>query len=58
MAAVIDCSDFRSQENKICHHLHFFPIYLPWRMEQDAMILDFLMLSFEPAFLLSSFTLM
>ena len=23
-------SNFGAQENKICHSLHFFPIYLPW----------------------------
>ena len=30
MAAVTICSDFRAQENKICHCFHCFPIYLPW----------------------------
>ena len=30
MAAVIICSDFGAQENKVCHCFHFFPIYLPW----------------------------
>ena len=29
MAAVIICSDFGAQENKFCHCLHCFPIYLP-----------------------------
>ena len=29
MAAVIICSDFRAQENKVCHCFHCFPIYLP-----------------------------
>ena len=29
MAAVTICSDFGAQENKICHCLHCFPIYLP-----------------------------
>ena len=24
------CSDFVAQENKVCHCLHCFPIYLPW----------------------------
>ena len=28
MAAVTVHSDFRAQEKKISHHLHFFPIYL------------------------------
>ena len=30
MAAVTICSDFGAQEKKICHCVHFFPIYLPW----------------------------
>ena len=30
MAAVIVCSDFGAQENKICHGLHFSPFYLKW----------------------------
>ena len=30
MAAVTICSDFRAQENKICHCFHLFPFYLPW----------------------------
>ena len=29
MAAVSIYSDFRSQENKVSHHFHCFPIYLP-----------------------------
>ena len=29
MAAVTICSDFGAQENKVCHCLHCFPIYLP-----------------------------
>ena len=29
MAAVNICSDFGTQENKVCHCLHCFPIYLP-----------------------------
>ena len=28
-AAVTICSDFRAQENKVCHCFHCFPIYLP-----------------------------
>ena len=28
VAAVTVCSDFGAQENKICHCLYFFPIYL------------------------------
>ena len=30
-AVVTNCSDFRAQENEICHCSHCFPIYLPWR---------------------------
>ena len=30
MVAITICSDFRTQENKVCHCFHFFPIYLPW----------------------------
>ena len=30
MAAVTICSDFETQENKVCHCFHCFPIYLPW----------------------------
>ena len=30
MAAVTICSDFGAQENKVCYHFHFFPIYLSW----------------------------
>ena len=30
MATVTICSDFGTQENKVCHCFHCFPIYLPW----------------------------
>ena len=30
MSAVIICSDFGAQENKVWHCFHCFPIYLPW----------------------------
>ena len=30
MAAVTICSDFGAPQNKVCHYLHYFPIYLPW----------------------------
>ena len=29
MAAITTCIDFGTQENKICHCFHFFPIHLP-----------------------------
>ena len=57
VAAVTICKDFRTQENKICHCLHFSPSIWHEVMELDAMILVFWKLSFKPAFLLSSFTL-
>ena len=57
MSAVIVYNDFGAQEKKICHCFHFFLFYLPEVMGPDVMILVFLMLSFKPAFSLSSFTL-
>ena len=56
MATVTICSDFGAQENKICHCFHFFPIYLPWSNGNRCHDLCFWMLSFKPAFSLSSFT--
>ena len=44
MAAVTICSDFWGQENKVFHCFHCFPIYLPWMMGPDDMILFFWML--------------
>ena len=40
-AAVTICSDFGSQENKVCHCFHCFPIYLHEMMGLDAMIFVF-----------------
>ena len=40
-----------------CHCFHFSPIYFPWVMGLDIMILAFWMLSFKPVFQLSTFTL-
>ena len=57
MAAVTIVSDFRAQEEKICHSLHCFPSICHEVMGLDAMILVFWMLSFKATFLLSSFTL-
>ena len=48
MSAVTICSDFGAPENKICHCFHCFPIIC-----HD---LSFWMLSFKPAFSVSSFT--
>ena len=56
MAIVTVHSDFGAAENKICHCLYFFPFYLPWS-DMEIMILVFWMVSFKPAFSLSSFTL-
>ena len=40
-AAIIVCSDFRAQENKICHHFHFSPSIYPEVMRPDAILLVF-----------------
>ena len=53
-AVVTACSDFGAQENKVCHCFHFFPTYFHEVMRPDAMILIYWMLSFKPAFSLSS----
>ena len=46
----------QSQENKICHCFHCFPIYLPWSDGTRCHDLFFWMLNFKPAFSLCSFT--
>ena len=56
MAAVTICSDFGSQENKVCHYFHCFPIYLPWHDGTGCHDIVFWMLSFKPNFSLSFFT--
>ena len=57
MAAVTICSDLGAQQNKVSHCFHcFFPSICHEMMGPDAMILVFWMLSFKPAFSLSSFT--
>ena len=53
MAAVTICSDFGAQKNKVSH---CFPICLPWSDRTGCRDLVFWMLSFEPAFSLTSFT--
>ena len=55
MAAVTICSDFRAQENKVSHCFHCLPIYLPWSDGTRCHDLSFWILSFKPAFSLSSF---
>ena len=58
MAAVIICFDFEAQENEICHCIHSPPPSISYEvMGSDAMIFILGMLSFKPAFSLSSFTL-
>ena len=55
--AVTVHSDFEAQENKICHCFHFLPPSICHEvMGPDAMILVFWILSFKPAFSISSFT--
>ena len=56
MASVTIHSDYGAKENKICHGFHFFPFYLLWNDGTWCWDLNFWMLSFKPAFLLSSFT--
>ena len=56
MAAVTVCSDFGTQENKICHCFLFSPSIWREMMGLDAMIFVFWMLNFKPTFSLSTFT--
>ena len=57
MAAVTICSDFGAPRTKVSHCFHCFLIYLPWSDGAGCHDLSFWMLSFKPAFLLSSFML-
>ena len=56
MASVTIYSDFGASQNKVSYRFHCFLIYLPWSDGTRCHDLSFLMLSFKPAFLLSSFT--
>ena len=56
MAAVTIYSDFGTQEKKVCHCFHCYSSICHEVMGLDAMILVIWMLSFKPAFSLSSFT--
>ena len=56
MAAVTICSDSGDQENKVGHCFHCFLINLPWSDGTRCHGLCFSVLSFQPAFSLSSFT--
>ena len=40
------CSDFGAKENKVCHHFHCFPIYLPWGDETRGHDVCFLNVEF------------
>ena len=57
MAIVTVHSDIRAQENETCNCFHFFPVYLLWSDRTGCHDLRFWMLSFKPAFPVSSFTL-
>ena len=50
VAAVTICSDFRAQENKVCHCFRFPPSICHEMMGLDVMTLAFWMLSFKPTF--------
>ena len=56
MAAVTICSDFGAQENKVCHCLHYFPIFLPCEVMGPGAMIVFWTLSFKSTLSLSSFT--
>ena len=56
MAVVTIWSDFGAQENKVCHCFHCFSIYFPWSNGTGCHTFVVWMLSFRPAFSLSSFT--
>ena len=56
MAAVTICSDFGTQENKVCHRFHCLPIYLPWSDGTRCRDFCFKILSLKSAFSLFSFT--
>ena len=57
MATVTIQSSFVAQENKTSHCFHFFPFIYHEVLGPDAMTFVYWMLSFKPAFSLSSFTL-
>ena len=57
MAAVTTQSDFRAQEEEICHCSHLFSLCLPWSDGAGCHDLRSLILSFKPARSLSSCTL-
>ena len=50
MTAVTICSDFRAQENKLCHCFHFSPFYFPWSDGVGCHDVSFLKAEFKPIF--------
>ena len=56
MATITICSDFGTQENKVCHCFYCFPIYVPWSDGTGCYDLSFWVLSFKPTFSLPFFT--
>ena len=50
MAAVSISSDFRAQENKICHCFHCLPIYSPWSDGTRCHDLCFFNVEFQASF--------
>ena len=55
MAAVTIHSDFRAQEEEICHYFYLFPLYLPWSNGAGCHVLSILIFSCKLAPSLSSF---
>ena len=49
-AAVIIHSDFRAQEEEMCHCLHLFPVYLPWNDGTGCHDLSFFNVEFQARF--------
>ena len=50
MAAVTIYSDFGAPQNKVSHHFHCFPIYLPWSDGTKRHDLSFLNVEFQANF--------
>ena len=48
MAAVPIHSDFRGQDEEICHYFHLFPFYLPWSNGGGSHDLSVLISSYKP----------
>ena len=57
MAAVTICSDFGTDENKVCHCFHCLPIYLPWSGRTGCHDFSFLNVEFWASFSTLLFTL-